>query len=229
MNRNFTKNKKGFTLLELLISTAIFAITVVIGVDLFFTIVKVQKRTNFIQTIQVDARNNLEDMARLVRTGVIDYDYYADPEGDGTAVGTPIALSDLHDLTTEANKILVIRDQDNNQYFFERIKVGTRGVIKSCVVNLQSSDAANKCYSTRLSNHAGWEVVTPTDIDVEKFLIWVKPLVNPFKLDDTTADYLSDEQPLVTIVLKTSTVIKTPPYAFTSNLQTTVSSRQYLR
>jgi prepilin-type N-terminal cleavage/methylation domain-containing protein len=227
MNKNFTKNKKGFTLLELLISTAIFAITVVIGVDLFFTIVKVQKRTNFIQTIQVDARNNLEDMARLVRTGVIDYDYYADPDGDPATVN-PITLDKLYD-NTDANKLLVIRDQDNNQYFFERIKVGTRGVIKSCVVNLQSSDAANKCYSTRLSNHAGWEVVTPTDIDVEKFLIWVKPLVNPFKLDDTTADYLSDEQPLVTIVLKTSTVIKTPPYAFTSNLQTTVSSRQYLR
>lgn len=227
MNRNFSKNIKGFTLLELLISTAIFAITVVVGVDLFFTIVKVQKRTNFVQTIQVDARNNLEDMARLVRTGMIDYDFYADPDGD-PATADPIAFDELYD-DTDSNKLLVIRDQDNNQYFFERIDDAGRGVIKTCVVNLQSSDPADECLSSRLPNHAGWEDVTPDDIEVEKFLIWIKPSGNPMVLNNATGVYDLNEQPLVTIVLKTSTVNKDKQYAFTSHLQTTISSRLYLR
>ncbi|MFH1366924.1 MAG: prepilin-type N-terminal cleavage/methylation domain-containing protein [Patescibacteria group bacterium] len=227
MNNNLSTNKKGFTLLELLISTAIFAITVVIGVDLFFTIVKVQKRTNYVQTIQVDARNNLEDMARLVRTGVIDYDFYNDPNGDGSTLDK-IYFNELYD--QNSNKILVIRDQDNNQYFFERVSVtATRYVIKSCVFIVNDvNQKADRCLPD-VNGYANWETVTPDNVTVDKFLIWITPTENPFELNEATGVYLAQEQPLVTIVLGTSTIIKTKPYAFTSKLQITVSSRQYSR
>ncbi|MFA5069880.1 MAG: type II secretion system protein [Patescibacteria group bacterium] len=237
MNNIYPLNKKGFTLLELLVSAAIFSIVLVVGVDLFFTIVKIQKRTSYVQTIQVDARNILENMARVTRNGVIDYTYYADPKGDGTDSthnNDKIEFSQLYDKTNN-NKKLVVRDQDNNQYFFQRVTVTESGkardVIKACTFMVNdATQAAGRCTNPADPNlNTAWEIVTPNNVKVTNFLIFVQPGANPFILDNNSLTYLSNEQPLVTIVLHTASTASEKSYQFNSYLQTTVSSRLYLR
>lgn len=216
------KNRKGFTLLELLISASIFAIVVVVGIDLLFTVVKIEKRTNAVQTVESDSRNILEEMARSLRLGMIDYDYYA-------AKGFTIAK--LRENNND-QKILAVRDQNNNQFIFLRMPVSaTHWVIKSCSVLAEKEDV-KKC-----DDMDNWEQITPENVNVEKFLIFVQPEVDPFKLNETTGKYYIDElspspstyQPIVTIVLRTKTINKDQALVITSNLQTTVSSRLYLR
>lgn len=219
---NIKKNRKGFTLLELLISAAIFAIVVVVAIDLLFTIVKIEKRISAVQTIESDSRNILEEMAKSLRLGTFDYKFYKDAN---------IPLTILRDASNNNTKILVTRDQDNNQYFFGLVPSGTRQVIKACSVRATSEDV-NKCNSA-----ANWEEVTPSNVNVEKFLIFVQPEVNPFELNEATGKYFIDElatppdhyQPIVTILLRTKTINKDQALVITSNLQTTVSSRLYLR
>lgn len=214
------KTKKGFTLLELLVSAAIFAITITMGVDLFFTIVKIQRRISYLQELEGYARNLLEEMAHEVRLGNIDYDYY---EG--------INFSDLGNPSTNDNKILVTQDPDDNRSFFKRFDTGiqlvknpskNRFIIKTCYIDARS-DPADKC-----DQESDWEAVTPEEFHVEKFLIFVNPEVNPLELNESY-EYGSNEQPRVTIVLQTESDRKEKAYQIFSKLQTTVSSRLYLR
>ncbi|MCZ2846343.1 MAG: prepilin-type N-terminal cleavage/methylation domain-containing protein [Candidatus Bathyarchaeota archaeon] len=216
------KKKRGFTLLELLVSVTIFAITIMVGVDLFFTIVKIQRRISYVQELQGDARNLLEEMAREVRLGSIDYEYYTDKA---------INFSDLRDASTDNNKILVIKDPDDNRSFFKRVDAGTtlvknpsrnRFVIKICYIDARS-DSEDKC-----DQESNWEIATPEGFHVEKFLIFVNPEVNPFELNESY-EYDFDEQPRVTIILQTESDRKEKAYQIFSRLQTTVSSRLYLR
>lgn len=214
------KGKKGFTLMELLVSVAIFSITVVIGIDLFFNIVDVQKRTSYVQAVQGDARYLMEEIARQLRQGYLDYEYY---------IEKGIPLPDLGDSSTNENKILVTRDLDNNRFYFARRQEGTlvdnapRYVIKNCAVEIQT-DALDKC-----DDLANWQTVTPAEVHVKKFLIFPTPLVDPLVLNETLSTYEADDQPKVTIIFQTETDRKEQKYKVGTDLQTTVSTRIYAR
>ena len=225
----FNKNKKGFTLLEMLISAAVFAITVVIGVDIFFGVKKIKKRTSYIQDIQSDSRYIMEEMAKQLRQGMINYQWYAK---ENLPVKEKIPLSDLRDNSHDNNKILATIDLDGNQFFFERVPEGTlhdgsdRYVMKVCSLDITGGDDLDKC-DDRTTND--WQVVTPNEINVDKFYLFVTPDKDPFYLDEENPEYQANEQPLVTIVFHTSTDRKEKEYQIETKLSTTISSRIYKR
>ena len=207
--------KKGFTLLELLISTAIFSITVVIGISLFFTIVDIQKRASYVQAVQNDARYVMEEIARQLRQGYLDYEYYLQDDGS-------------YDFDSS---ILAVKDLDNNRFYFERVHIeddylvdGTtpRYVLKTCSVDIQK-DALNKC-----DNSNNWQTVTPDEVQVKNFLIFPTPAQDPFVLDEDF-QYQAYDQPKVTIIFQTETDRREQKYRVSTNLQTTISTRVYAR
>lgn len=217
--KNIFQNKKGFTLLELLISASIFSITVVIGINLFFNIIDIQKRTSYVQQVQGDARYVMEEITRQLRQGYLDYEYYYDLESRTYDFNSPI---------------LAVKDLDNNRFYFKRVDTGevlingssdTRHVLQNCAVEIQT-DELEKC-----DTDSNWQTVTPAEVHVKNFRFFPTPLFDPFLLDEEgqTYEYAAHDQPKVTIIFQTETDRQEKKYQVRTNLQTTISSRVYAR
>jgi prepilin-type N-terminal cleavage/methylation domain-containing protein len=212
------KKQFGFTLLELLIVAAVFSVTVLIAVDLFFSITKIQKRIASIQRIESDARFTLEAMAREARMGMVDYDYY-ETKGIDLAAKTDT---------------LATRDQDRNLTIYKRYDY-TAGngiddsVIIVCALN-SPEDPLDKCDKGPTEADNKWQQVTPREIIIETLDFYIQPAKNPLVFDDLgTKNYLANQQPLVTIILQSKSVSGERAGEAVTNLQTTISSRIYKR
>ena len=71
-----TGDKNGFTLMEMLVSLALFSVVVTISTDLFFTFQRVSRKTESFEHLVSDARLIIEQIAREVREGTIHYSAY---------------------------------------------------------------------------------------------------------------------------------------------------------
>jgi prepilin-type N-terminal cleavage/methylation domain-containing protein len=107
-------NKKGFTMVEMLISMAIF-VTALTAISAIFAFAnKSQRTTKAVSDVQADARFAMEVMAQQVRRGSIDY--------DSTEYGGSIS--------SNPQDVLVLRDSSNNQVWFRRNTSGSQGVVQ---------------------------------------------------------------------------------------------------
>lgn len=71
------KNQKGFTLMEMIVASGIFAIVSVITSQLFITNSRAQNRSGVSQKVQSDARVMMSQLSDRIRYGTIDYEAYA--------------------------------------------------------------------------------------------------------------------------------------------------------
>lgn len=78
--KNNRKLKKGFTLIEMLVATSVFSVTVLISLGSFLAVLSAQKKANAIANIQENIKFSVEMMLREIRTGKNYYCGY----GDGT-------------------------------------------------------------------------------------------------------------------------------------------------
>ena len=183
------KNRKGFTLAEILVAMAVFTTSVTSVANIFMFANRAQRKTQAVQQSQADARFAMEVMAQQVRRGNIDYAYYG-----GTIAANP-------------QTVLAIIDANNNHVQFRRQVTAGHGIIQI------SQD-----------NGATWADITPPEISVSTLAFYVSPATDPF-----AAAPSSNQQPLVTInvtTTNTTTEGSSMPPMF---MQTSVSSRQYLR
>lgn len=194
------KNKRGLTLVEVIVALGIFSIATTYAIGIFVQSNQVQKRTANIQRILSDARYVLEVMAREVRLGHIDYEYY---EGQG------ISLENMP--LTQEGAVLAIRDVDNNQILFRRQEI------------------EESRYVIQVYSGGQWYDITPEDLSVERLSFYISPSRDPFVWDSQAVDYNSDQQPLVTIVLETKSLHRDLETEKISHLQTTVATRKYTR
>lgn len=67
---------KGFTLIEVLIASSIFAMVSMIGATIFMNISQSERKTSLTNAIYEDARVVMEMLAREIRTSTIDYEEY---------------------------------------------------------------------------------------------------------------------------------------------------------
>lgn len=67
---------KGFTLIEVLIASSIFAMVSIIGATIFMNISQSERKTSLTNAIYEDARVVMEMLAREIRAGTIDYEEY---------------------------------------------------------------------------------------------------------------------------------------------------------
>ncbi len=66
-------NQKGFTLMEIVVATAIFAGTVTLMLDLFGTALKTNRRVQALRQVTQGTRTFTEVLTRQIRNGRIDY------------------------------------------------------------------------------------------------------------------------------------------------------------
>jgi len=68
--------KKGFTLVEVLIATTIFTMVGIMGVTIFVDVMRVQRRITLENAVYEDGRFMMERIAREIRQNTIDYEEY---------------------------------------------------------------------------------------------------------------------------------------------------------
>ncbi len=195
------KIKFGFTLVETVVALAVFSVATTYAVSVFVQSNTVQKRTANVQRVLADARYALEVMAREVRLGSLDYDYYLTQD------------IDLNNMPlTQNNAILAVRDADNSQILFRRA---------------QSAQAGR--YVIQVYASGQWLDITPEDLSVVRLSFYIFPAQDPFSWNDQLNGYQTDEQPRVTIILESKSLHPDLAEAKATSLQTTVTTRKYVR
>jgi prepilin-type N-terminal cleavage/methylation domain-containing protein len=195
------KCNKGFSLIEILISMAIFLTVILIVSDIFVSTTTMQKQTLREQKALNDLNNVIEQIAQYVRVGKINYD-------------TPYLYpSDQLNLNLDGDDYISIWQVDSTE-------------TKSIYVNYRLDDG---------QIHGGY--LTPESTKTPKFdyyLIenldfYISPMQDPTRLDLSSNEYLSNQQPIVTIVIDAIVLTESNTYLKNVKLQTTVNSRSYAR
>ena len=104
--------------------------------------------------------------------------------------------------------VLVLRDNANNQIWFKRAISGSTGVVQM----------------SETGEDGEWFDITPSDVDIDLLKFYLSPLTDPFSANPSI-----NIQPKVTIVMTTSSATDVGEHLLPTFLQTTVSSRQYVR
>ncbi|MFH1028326.1 MAG: type II secretion system protein, partial [Pseudomonadota bacterium] len=107
------KSRGGFTLMEILLVLGIFSTTLLLVINIFVSSSNLQQRTIVAQRLTADARYTIETIARAVRSGTVDYDFYS---------GRTLYLDDPRPVPPH---ILSTIDQDGNRTIFRRKSLAT--------------------------------------------------------------------------------------------------------
>ena len=199
MSLKIREKTQGFTLLEMVIATGIFAIVMVILTQVFLATSSAQRKSTAILASQSEARYVLEVIARKVRSGFIFYDHYA-----GSSPSSPESEFALLDLA------------DN----------GTVFTLETVPANCPSAESAPciKMLADIGGTATTTQYLTGKGLKVQNLAFYISPSTNPF-----IPFAVSSSQPRVTIVMSIQSIGNKPDQIATSFVQTTVSSRYYKR
>ncbi len=198
------RDSRGFTLMELLVVLTIFSMVVTTATDIFLLTNRSQRKIFGLERTQADARYTLEAIAREVRTGSIDYAYYA---GRAAPLGVPDAELALIDSTNAPIKFKV-SDASNETL---------------------CADANSRPCLLVTVGAASPAAITPKNVAVRTAKFYVSPTSDPMTYDTTSGTYASNVQPHVTIVLVLESRGDRAGEQSVVYLQTTVTNRGYKR
>ncbi len=197
----FNKNK-GFTLIEVLIASAVFVTATALIADIFVRTNDTQRRTQGIQATATDARFAFESMAREARLGEIDYDYY------GGTVDVSGGETELAIKTTENNSVRFGLQTDSTI-----CPTGTTSCLAVCLVNTCTT--------------SDWNPITPKGVNVTDLLFYIYPDKSPFVA--VGSGFSNNSQPRVTMIMTTENITTDDVSKAVFTMQTTVSTRVYKR
>lgn len=193
---------RGFTLVEMLVTMALFSTVVVIAADIFMLTGRAQRKLYGLERTQADARFTLEAIVREVRTGRIDYAYYA-------GRGTPLAVPDAE---------LALRDSTDTPI---RFRLSTSAA--------QCIDAnSSPCLLVTVGSNSE-QAITPRNVAVLSAKFFVSPGADPATFDPVTGTYAKNVQPHVTVALVLESRGVRAAEQSTVYVQTTATSRSYKR
>ena len=208
---NKRKNKKqlrclGFTLVEMLISMAIFMTFTGILISSYTGIVRAQRDANSYRDMYVQARQVMETLVQNLRDGMVDY-------------AKPLVVNNgLQD----GEMFIISRDATKRSHIcYDK----GEGVVSMDTINL-SADLEAKSSGDRSCGASGFVPLNDAkSVKVSKFRVYFSPKVDPY--DPANVNYdTSQFQPRVTIYAEFTKDLGNGK-VYTMDLQTTVSSRVY--
>ncbi|MCF7796021.1 prepilin-type N-terminal cleavage/methylation domain-containing protein [Patescibacteria group bacterium] len=159
------KNQKGFSLIEVVVSTGIFAIFFIIIIDIFITTNNTQNKIKTSQNLKVDVKNILEKIILDIKSSEILYDFYISSETQNYIIQNP-------------DYRLALERDDKNVYY----RLGTENCYEGVTTCIEYSE-----------DGTSWDSLTSRNINVEIFDIYISPKSNPFAyLPLSNADCLGD-------------------------------------
>ncbi len=149
----------GFTLIEVIVTMALFSMTVLMAVTLLVVFIQQQRRAVSQEQLQNDIRAVMERMTTELREGRIDYDYYV-----STFPLVPKKLFDA--LDGQGDNALVLVDVLNQRVMY-RVNAN---VLQRC-----APTATLDCTGTDV-----WENISPSSLQVQAFTFYISPSHDPF-------------------------------------------------
>ena len=196
-------NKKGFTLMEILVSVALFTIVITIVTQIFMIATRAQRRVSSHQKVQSDVRMVINLIVERMRMSEIDYDYYENKGG----ISVP---------ETE----LVLRDIDNKQVIFRQSSSNFLDTV--CV-----DESSVPCFEMSIDEGATWAPISSLGVNVPELSFYITPIKNPFVLN--VGGYPNNDQPKVTISGQFRSSAVNNEQIVPIDFQTTISTRIYKR
>jgi len=192
-------DRRGLTLMELLVVMGIFSLTVGMTSSIFLLSNQAQRRVLAITAAQSDLRFTLEAIVREVRAGLIDYETYEASNG----IQIP-------------SDNLILRSASG-----ERLEFYASSDPAVCPAGV------SKCMAVRVDGVS--QSITSAGLQLESLTFYITPQTDPFTIDEASGLYKADSQPLVTVAMKLKTLTTRPGDSVTLDAQTTVAARSYVR
>lgn len=196
--RTFRSTQSGFTLVELIISIAVFMIFIGIATSSYVQLVKANRTANETQKIYRETRFVLDAISREIKTGALDYSCIDQNKLDAQCLGNQ---------GTETKRTVAVISPDSTVRTFFKFDTADKNV----------QIMRQNRLSAALPWSAGeWEQLSSDILEVEDLSFSFFPEKNPYESKNADTDALQ-WQPSVSIILKTN------GYDF----RTTYSSRVY--
>jgi hypothetical protein len=158
MLRNLHKKQKGFTIMEALIATFLFSVTMSSIIGIYLSTVKLHRRANAIRTVTENVRYISESLSKEIKNGTIDW---AEPKpftADTACGRTPVANPDWR-------LPIVNVDGDRICYYL------------GDTFGFRSSTGE---YLWMIKNELPPVQLTTASVKVKQFRVYVYPLANPY-------------------------------------------------
>ncbi len=186
--------------MELVVVLGVFSIAVAAASGIFLLANRAQRRVLAVTAAQADIRYALELLVREVRTGKINYAYYA------SAGGVKIPADHL---------VLINSSGQREDFYLEtNVNICPASSVKCLVLSLNGGTA---------------QAVTAAGTTIDKLLFFLSPQSDPFTVNPASGAYGSNLQPMVTIAMQARTTSVAAPDTLVLNAQTTVAARTYVR
>lgn len=208
------QEKKGFSLVEMLVAIAIFAIISILFSTVFLNITNNQRRTKISQEILNNAQYALELMAREVKNN----EMIAFSNNPCLGLGEPY---------NDACLLFVRQDGQTAGFGYDSVNKVLAYMIIDCT---RSGSEYGDC---AVSTTQGPVVLLSSDynnVNITNLSFDIKPISNPYYYDYGQPGFISNnQQPRITINLAINYQGTQPIENVGHILQTTVSSRIYKR
>jgi prepilin-type N-terminal cleavage/methylation domain-containing protein len=201
------KHRLGFTLVEMLITMAIFTTMIVSLTSIYSQNLDYGRQIVQRAKLEADARNALEDIARAIRVSDINYTS-ATYGGTGTLPSMPVTELDLINPVT-GDKANIRLDSSN--------------------ANCYNDGQSYPCVDVSTNSGANWSLLSPQGVKVDYLEFFISPSQDPFSFNQATGIYPSSDQPIVTIFVQFHGLAGRASDQWVYPLQTTVTPRLYLR
>ncbi len=236
--------RAGFTLMEIVVATSIFATVSIALFSLFDYTLKINRRSEALRQATQGMRNFVELLVKEVRNGQIDYGIIS-PPGDitsttiapcpsinGLSAGSTIpdvGVSSYDSYAAKENRLGITTLEGDRECFYLGYGTGGTGAYSTWVGNNIFGKNANnpKPVLVLNKNNSITEVLNPPNFTIESLVFYIRPAKDPY-VDNPTTDInaLARTQPFVTMLLGFKTQLTTGEQV-SIYYQTTVSSDKY--
>lgn len=148
------RNFSGFTLLEMIVATAIFVIVSTICIGIYILTMKANTKVIAMQKVQNEMRFAMEYISREIRLASIDYDYYTD-----FTIINP-------------TEILALEDNFSNRVFFRKM------------VRQDEETGEENGFLQVKYNNSDWGDITADNINVKDLYFYITPARYPATVND---------------------------------------------
>jgi GxxExxY protein len=229
---------KGFTLMEIVVATTIFAIVFSSLLAMFNYVLKINRRSEALRQASQGARDFVEFLVKEIRNGKVDY-YISNgsvyTSGVGTSPCQPVggsAGSNIANPTTPStyslqdNKLGIINtDSVQECFYYGNDSSPTPGYVGTNTFSAPSGHKYNLLMQK--AGIAGVQVLNPPNMRIDNLMFVIRPICDPYTA--SCRDYvpgLPKIQPTITILIKFVAQLPTGEQ-FPIYYQTSVSSDKY--
>ncbi len=216
------KATAGFTLMEVIVATSIFATTITLMLGLFNMTLRIQRRTEALRQVSQAVRNVSEFLVKEIRNGQLDYNIR-----DGQITVPPLDVTG-----TVCPPIATVVPSDPNAgrtYFNANANPPGPITDRFGLINLAGEreciayDSVNQKLVIKKENVL-LEDLTPPNVRISYLKFYIRPLKDPYT--DIPVNSLIEVQPMVTILMTATATLPTGE-SRTITYQTSISTNIY--